>query len=281
MNKKKFFSIVILLVIGISFYIYAIPKIKGNYSGVNHSNFRCGKIETPDGDYTIKIPKKYAYFPFSYSGESIWDPSTQVKKENPCLFPIGSASFDYIWPSLSPYGKIPHQVHNPNLVTVSIRSHKLMDKKETDEEFKNSQIDLFENQFVINMQIYEGKNYDFTEFDQLISEGVYDHDLKLYRKERILSKVHRVTKSLVYQKTENFWKLDEKNNVFILITCDYKGYKPLEIPFSDAMCIQKKRSRKYDSTITMQYLGRFINEWEKIEAETDKFLNEFITKEEK
>lgn len=279
MNKKKFFSIVILLVIGIFYYIYAVPKIKGNYSRVNHSNFRCGKIETPDGDYTIKIPKKYAYFPFSYSGESIWDPSTQVKKENPCLFPISGGSFAYIWPSLSPYGKLPYYRDQPDLVRISIDLLKWPEINTSEEHQKKKQNSLKVG-FIFDWKILKEEYEDF-DIKKIIKDGTYDSELQLYRKERIVFEDYRFDQSERYKKVEAFWKTDKSGDLDVVIVCDYQGYDPLKIPFSEAMCTQYQYNDKLIAKIKIRYLGKHINDWKKVEAETDRFLNEFITQKEK
>lgn len=75
--------------------------------------------------------------------------------------------------------------------------------------------------------------------------------------------------------------MTDDGNFDVVIACDYKGYDPLNIPFSEARCTQIKYHPKYHITIKITYLGKYINDWQKIEKETDNFLNKFITKEEK
>lgn len=73
-------------------------------------------------------------------GESIWAPSTQVKKEHPCLYPISNGRFDYIWPSLEPHGFIPYQIYNPNLVNISIAILKWLEIINSEEHKKRKYI---------------------------------------------------------------------------------------------------------------------------------------------
>ncbi|MGL4675023.1 MAG: hypothetical protein ACRCXK_09200 [Wohlfahrtiimonas sp.] len=266
----------IVVMIGLFFVIPFKMQYPSEYSSKKYSSnseisYHCGKIETDNATYTVKIPKEYVFFPFAFKNESQWDPSTWQEKEDPCQFDVRGVNFQYFWPSLAPYNRLPVQEkgQNSDLVQVSLDDDFGQLWKESIEEIYKR---FFKNSWFTGQE----KEYDI---EGTLAEGKYDEQLKLYHHGRNYIKDYFESEPR-YRKFEMYWSLNSMGEMNTLIKCEYYVPEPEKVSFSDTRCEQilfmKDKGRLMK--VEIWYLGKHLQNWEKITQQSYQFLDLFITK---